>query len=154
MRWPWRHRNVRRGPGKPGSGRGALAALAMAFLLSACAATPQSNAPGTRSGVQVAGFLIRNALVYTVHDVMVEVPATGGFAGCGQIMPRTECRSAIAAVDYRQHEIVVSWREHGEAQATDPFIVELPTGLGPEDTVWLEVVIYAPGLAGARFVQP
>ena len=56
-------------------------------------------------------------------------------------------------MDYRRNPILVTWREHGEAQATDEFTVDLPAGAGRDDSFWLEVVIYAPGLAGARFVQ-
>ena len=104
--------------------------------------------------VDIGGFVIRNALVYTVTDVMVEAPTTGRFAGCGNILPRSECRSAFEAIDYRQNEVLVSWKERGEPHSTDPFLLEPPDGMKVDGIVWLEVLIYAPGLAGARLVQP
>lgn len=104
--------------------------------------------------MDIGGFIIRNALVYPVTDVMVEAPATGRFAGCGNIPPRSECRSAFEAIDYRKNEVLVSWKERGEPQSTDPFVLDPPADLQAGGSVWLEVVIYAPGLAGARLVQP
>ena len=102
----------------------------------------------------MGGFVIRNALVYPVTDVLVEAPVTGNFAGCGNILPRSECRSAFEGIDYRENEVVVSWRERGEPRSMEPFLLELPAEVRAGDTLWLEVVIYAPGLAGARLVQP
>ena len=131
------------------------AAVAMlSCVLAACAAQQPETAQSDDTGIDVEGIIIRNALAYTVKDVMVEVPATGGFAGCGNILPRSECRTSFQAVDYRQNALLVSWSEHGEARGTDEFEVTLPEGVGPGDTVWLEVIIYAPGLAGARLIQP
>jgi hypothetical protein len=114
-----------------------------------------SREPETRlPELELSGFVIRNALVYPVTDVLVEAPATGRFAGCGNILPRSECRNAFEAIDYRKNEVVVSWKEHGEVQSTDPFMLDAPAEVQAGDTLWLEVVIYAPGLAGARLIQP
>lgn len=132
----------------------AYLALLLASLLAACAAaSPGGMEPG-HPAVEIGGFVIRNALVHVVTDVRVEVPSTGRFAGCGNILPRSECRSEVQAIDYRENELVVSWNERGEAQSTEPFLLDLPADLKPGEPAWLEVVIYAPGLAGARLVQP
>ena len=130
-----------------------MVAILLPILVSCSAATskePENRLPE----LELGGFVIRNALVYPVTDVLIEAPATGRFAGCGNILPRSECRNAFEAIDYRENEVVVSWKEHGEAQSTDPFRLEPPAGVQAGDTLWLEVVIYAPGLAGARFAQP
>lgn len=126
----------------------------LSFTLLACASKPAETEQAIETGIEVEGIIIRNALTYTVKDVMVEVPATGGFAGCGNILPRSECRTSFQAVDYRQNALRVTWSERGEARGTDEFKVELPPWAKPGDTVWLEVIIYAPGLAGARLIQP
>ena len=123
-------------------------------LLVSCSAAA-SKEPETRlPELELSGFVIRNALVSPVTDVLVEAPATGRFAGCGNILPRSECRNAFEAIDYRKNEVVVSWKEHGEVQSTDPFMLDAPAEVQAGDTLWLEVVIYAPGLAGARLIQP
>ena len=103
--------------------------------------------------MDIAGIVFQNALSYTVTDVTVQVPATGGFASCGNILPRSECSTSFPSVDYRRNPILVTWRERGEAKGTDEFTVELPVDAGRGDALWLEVVIYAPGLAGARLLQ-
>lgn len=136
--------------------RGFLAAVlapALVFL-AACSANGEKtpDLPGT--GILVEGIIIQNALNYAVKDVMVLVPATGGFAGCGNIIPRSECRTSFPSVDYRRNALKVTWTEHGEPKGTDEFVVEPPPGVASGDSVWLEVVVYSPGLAGARLVQP
>ena len=130
-----------------------LVAILLPILVSCSAATNKESEPSLPE-LELGGFIIRNALVYPVTDVLVEAPATGRFAGCGNLLPRSECRNAFEAIDYRENEVVVSWKEHGEAQSTDPFRLDPPAGAQAGDTLWLEVVIYAPGLAGARLVQP
>lgn len=135
------------------SPKGFLTAL-LSISLAACAVTDGKQPDSDLPALEIDGFIIRNALVYPVTDVMVEAPATGRFAGCGNIPPRSECRSAFEAIDYRKNEVVVSWKERGEPQSTDPFVLDPPAELQPGGSVWLEVVIYAPGLAGARLVQP
>ena len=132
----------------------AVIAPAALSLLAACASTGTAPSQEKFTGVDVGGIIIQNGLTHTVMDVMVVVPATGRFAGCGNILPRTVCKTAFPAVDYSSNAIQVTWKEHGETQGTDEFIVDMPPRFGPGDEVWLEVVIYSPGLAGARFVQP
>ena len=131
----------------------AVMALALC-LLSACAASGPDKAEAPDTGIRVEGFIIRNDLNYTVNDVLVEAPASGRFAGCGNIMPRSDCRTSFQALDYEENPIVVSWKEHGNPMAMDEFQIELPEDAARGDSYWLEVVIYAPGLAGARFTQP
>lgn len=123
-------------------------------LLSACqsapAGAPQSPAPQA----VISGVSIRNELPYQVTDVMIEVPATGGFAGCGTILPRTECSNRFQHVDYRANQVVIRWREHGQPQQTEPFVIALPAGSSAGDAFHVEVVIFGPGQAGARLAQP
>lgn len=102
----------------------------------------------------IGGMVIRNELAYPVTDVMIDVPATGAFAGCGNILPRSGCSNAFPGVDYQRNAVVISWKEYGEPQSTEPFVVEVPAGLRPGEPADVEVVIFAPGQAGARLVQP
>ena len=126
----------------------------LACLLAACASTGGKPEQTQVSGIHVAGIIIRNELLYPVTDVMVEVPATGAFAGCGNIFPGTGCRTSFPARDYSGNPVLVSWKEHGNPHQTDAFVVDLPAEVQPGDVVWLEVVVFSPGQAGARLVQP
>jgi len=123
-------------------------------LLSGCAPGLTTETAPDGTGVFVEGVVIRNELAYPVTDVMIEVPATGRFAGCGNILPRSQCSNAFQQLDYRQNALVVSWKEHGEPHATGPFVVALPGGVQAGDTLVLEVIVFAPGEAGARLVPP
>ena len=131
-----------------------FAGLLMAGTLAGCASGGDAPPEPGSSGINVEGIIIRNSLPYVVTDVMVEVPATGGFAGCGNIIQRTECRTSFPARDYKRNPILVSWKERGSPHQTDEFVVDLPAGAQPGDVVWLEVIVFAPGQAGARLVQP
>lgn len=132
-------------------GAAALARCGLCLtLLSACATGPTREPQPAIPGIQVEGFVIRNELPYTLNNLMIEVPATGAFAGCGTIPPRSECSNTFEHVDYRGHAAVISWTEHGEPQTTDEFVVDLPDGVMPGDVFVLEIVVFAPGRAGAR----
>lgn len=126
----------------------------LAGLLAGCSSVETGPARGNAQGIHIEGIVIQNGLYYPVTDVMVEVPATGAFAGCGNIIQRTECRTSFPARDYSGNPVVVSWKEHGNPHQTDPFVVELPESSVPGDVFWLEVVVFSAGQAGARLVQP
>ena len=123
-------------------------------LVAGCSPVATEPAEGTAGAIHVEGIIIQNGLYYPVTDVMVEVPATGGFAGCGNIIQRTGCKTSFPARDYRGNPVVVSWKEHGTPHQTDPFVVKLPDNAVPGDVFWLEVVVFSAGQAGARLVQP
>jgi len=130
---------------------GRFVLLLLSGSLAACAAGPQK-----RDAViaEIDGIVIRNDLAYPVHDVMAEVPATGGFAGCGMILRRSQCTIAFPAAAYRRNPLIVRWVEYGESHATEDILLEPPTDAGNPAGWWLEVVIFAPGQAGARLVSP
>ena len=102
---------------------------------------------------QIDGIVIRNQLAFPVHDVMVEVPATGGFAGCGMILRRSQCSTSFPSADYRGEAIVVRWTEYGEAMDSGEVVPERPGGQDPAPGAWVEVVIFARGQAGVRLVS-
>jgi len=124
-----------------------------AVLLQACAATSGAQAPVESTGVVIEGMVIRNELQFPVTDVMINVPATGAFAGCGNIMQRSECRTSFEAVDYAGNALVVSWKEYGKPHDTGEFVVKLPKEFDAGKPAWLEVVIFAMGQAGAKLTQ-
>lgn len=132
---------------------GVAACVVICLLAAGCSSTASVRVEAAPP-VNVAGTIIRNALAYVVTDVVVKVPATGRFVGCGNVLPRTECRTSFPAIEYQGNALVVAWQERGVSQSTDEFIVELPPSAQPGDSFWLEVVIYSTGLAGARLVQP
>ena len=122
-------------------------------LLSACASTGAQPEQATDFGIKIEGMIIQNQLVYPVTDVMVEVPSTGGFAGCGNILPRTRCSTSFPAADYRGNAVLVRWAEYGEAHSTDEFVIKVPKDMAPGSIAWLEVIVFARGQAGARLIS-
>lgn len=129
-----------------------MAGLAAA-LLPGCAVPRSGVGKPVGPVLAIDGIVIRNELVYPVTDVMIEVPATGAFAGCGNVLPRTACANAFPGVDYRSNAVLVRWREHGIAHSTGEFVIEIPDTLRPGEGAVVEVVIFAPGEAGARLIQ-
>lgn len=127
--------------------------LTIALLAAGCSAVPESPVDIEDSGIDIAGIIIRNQLAYTVTDVMVEAPVSGAFAGCGNILPRSQCSTSIPAADYRRNPIVISWKEYGQPHRTDEFIVKVPDGMLPGAEAWLKVLVFAPGQAGATLVN-
>jgi hypothetical protein len=128
-----------------------LGAFLLLTLQSCVVASVQD--PVSPIGVSIAGMVIRNELLYPVTDVMINVPATGAFAGCGNIMPRSECRTSFETVDYSGNPMVVSWKEYGQPQTTGDFVVEPGEGIHSFGPAWLEVTIFAAGQAGAKFIR-
>jgi hypothetical protein len=57
-------------------------------------------------------------------------------------------------VDYRSTAVVIRWKERGAAHSTGEFVIKIPADLQPGRPAVVEVVITAPGEAGARLVQP
>lgn len=140
------------------SSRGRLRSFIALFLLSlaglqACAPVSESSKPGEISAIMIEGMVIRNELSFPVTEVMIDVPATGVFAGCGNILPGSECRTSFEAVDYAANAVVVSWKEHGQSHQTGEFVIEIPADLDPGKVAWVEVIIFAMGQAGARLIQ-
>lgn len=123
------------------------------LVLPSCVSSPEQPKQPEPTGIVIDGIRIQNGLRYTVTDVMILVPATHGFAGCGNILPRTACSNTFPDVQYRENAVVISWKEHGEPQQTDEFIVEARSDLRPNVSTWMEVTIFAPGQAGARLIQ-
>lgn len=130
-----------------------LTALAATLMVCACSSSPPRDAPPVGS-IDIQGIVIWNQLAYVVRDVMVEVPATGRFAGCGNILPRTRCQTSFPSQRYAGNEILLTWAERGEPRSTEPFTVEPPPGAPVGAAFWLVVEVFAPGQAGARLVQP
>jgi hypothetical protein len=136
------------------SGLMTVAGLGAAAMLQGCAAATAGGSDVSQPGVIIDGIVIRNELAYPVTDVMIEVPATGAFAGCGNLLPRTACSNAFAGVDYRSNAVVIRWKERGAEHSTGEFVIEIPADLRSGRPAVIEVVIFGPGEAGARLVQP
>lgn len=127
--------------------------LCAAALLQGCATAMQVGDDARQPAVLITGIEIRNDLAYPVTDVLIEVPATGAFAGCGNLLPRTACSNAFEGVDYRSNAVVIHWRERGQDYSTGEFVIEIPADMQPDRPAVVEVLIFAPGEAGARLVQ-
>lgn len=125
---------------------GVLAVVVL--LMAACA--PLRDVATQAAVAEIDGIVIRNELAYPVHDVMIEVPATGGYAGCGMILRRSRCSTTFSSTAYRREALAIRWTEYGEAHVIDDVVLDPPAGAS---RVWLEVTIFARGQAGARLVS-
>ena len=123
------------------------------LALLGCASSVKIESRDAGDAVVISGIAIRNQLPYTVTDVMIEVPETGNFAGCGTILPGAVCRNRFQQLDYRDNAVVIRWREHGEAQQTDEFRIQLPEHARAGAEYLIEVIVFAPAQAGARLVE-
>lgn len=123
-------------------------------LLQGCSSVRTNDLPGEESGISIDGIIISNRLLYPITDVMITVPATGGFAGCGNILGRSDCRTTFPAAAYRKNAIQVSWKEYGEPHQTAEFVVSVPEDMVKGSDAWLEVIVFASGQAGAKLISP
>ena len=130
-----------------------LAILISMALSTSCTTNSGGREKAEPTGVVVEGIIIRNELAFPVTDVMINVPATGAFAGCGNIMARSACRTTFEAVDYYAHKMVISWKEYGQSHQTGEFVMKQQDDLDPGRPAWVEVSIFAMGQAGARLIQ-
>ena len=124
-----------------------------AILVQGCASAPPDARQSSVQSIVISGVVIRNELPYPVTDVMIEVPATGGFAGCGTILPRTACSNAFQNVDYRANAALIRWKEHGQPQQSEEFTMQAPDSALPGSEFVVEVIVFAPGQAGARLAE-
>lgn len=127
----------------------------LAVTVAACAcANIQVKTPETLpSGMEIEAIVIRNELPYGVTDVQILAVNTGRFAGCGNLMAGTACRTDFETTALYAGKAVVTWKERGEPQTTGEFVIEAPDRVDPSRPAWLEVIIFAPGDAGARIEQ-
>jgi len=129
-----------------------LAVFCGALLVSACSA-PSGRPGGSAPALAIDGIRIINKLDMTVTDVQILVAATGDFVGCGAILRNTACSTSFPGRQYERKPVQVTWKEQGQAHATPNFVIEPPANLDFTRPVWIEVVIFAPGQAGAKLVQ-
>ena len=132
--------------------RSAGLATLLVLLVGACASQQHVNEEEQEAGIVVDGIVIRNELAFPVTDVLLEVPATGAFAGCGNILPRSECSTSFEAVDYRANPMRISWKEYGQAHKTDDFVLRPPADLDRSRSARIEIRIFAMGQAGAALI--
>jgi len=125
---------------------------AAVLVLTACAPL-RDRVRDTVPVAEIDGIVIKNELAYPVHDVMIEVPATGGFAGCGMVLARATCSTSFPAAAYRREALAIRWTEYGEPHAIEDVVLDPPKGVGGTPVARLEVVIFAAGQAGARLVS-
>jgi len=124
----------------------------LAWLPAACATTAQK--PGAVvPGIEIDGVEISNQLGYQVTDVQILVPRTGAFVGCGTVLGGTSCSTSFPGQAYQQNAVQVSWKERGQPHTTGDFTITLPDNRESSDRFWVQVVIFAPGQAGAKLVK-
>ncbi|MEJ8569465.1 hypothetical protein [Elongatibacter sediminis] len=125
----------------------------MACALAGCATAPDPVPEKPPVRFEIAGVDIRNELDYPVTDVQVLVHATGGLVSCGTVFPDSSCATSFPLREYRGDAISVSWEERGEPRSIEDFELEPPRGLDTRKPVWVQIVVYSPGNAGARVLS-
>jgi hypothetical protein len=125
----------------------------VSLLLVACAAAPQKQAGQAGPALEIEGIEIRNELAHGVSDVTILIPQTGDFVSCGNIIQATSCSTTFPGRSYQGHKVQITWKEQGVPHSTDEFAIKPPELLKSGLPIWIEVVIFAPGQAGARMVQ-
>jgi hypothetical protein len=122
-------------------------------VLQGCSSVPVEAQEAEPPGLSIDGMVIRNELPFPVTDVLIDVPATGAFAGCGNILPGSDCRTSFESRDYGRQALIIRWKEYGESHQTGEFVIDVPDELDRTRPAWLEVVIFAQGQAGASLIQ-
>ena len=126
-------------------------ALSLFLLaLSGCSASAQSQKRDV-AALEIDGIRIVNELDIDVTNVRILVPATGDFVSCGNILAKTSCSSSFPGRAYQGNAVQISWKESGRPHSTPEFRLEPPASPGKASSTWIEVVIFLPGQAGARF---
>jgi hypothetical protein len=114
--------------------------------------SPGSN-PRNTSSVEIGGVRIFNQLELGVKDAQILVLQTGGFVSCGNILPATSCSTTFPGREYAGGSMRITWTEQGLPQATADFTLKTEAFADVSKALWIEVVIFAPGQAGARLVR-
>lgn len=130
--------------------RNVLLILALCSL-AACSSVPESAPKPV--GVEVDAVTIINQLAISITDVQVLAPVSGNFVSCGNIIGRSACSTGFPNNYYSSNPVIVSWKEQGQPQSTDEFVVKIGSDIDINRPAQLEVFIFSPGQAGAKLVQ-
>ena len=90
---------------------------------------------------------------YSITDVQILVVDTGEFVGCGAILARTSCSTTFPLRTYRGNSVLLTWQEQQSPHSTDTFTISVPDHIDRTRSAWMEMVVFAPGQAGAKLVQ-
>lgn len=117
-----------------------------------CSTQPKQS--GTKKpGIAIDGVEIINKLSFSVTDVQILVALSGDFVSCGTILRKTSCSTSFPGREYQGSPVEVTWKEQGQANTTGNFVIDPPASADSGHPWWIEVVIFAPGQAGAKLVQ-
>jgi len=104
--------------------------------------------------VEIGGVRIANQMRQGVTDAQILVLQSGNFVSCGNIFPGTTCSTSFPDRVYEGGPLRITWKERGLAKATPDFALKTAGFVGLGKSLWIEVVIFAPGQAGAKLVLP
>lgn len=91
---------------KPKTQRSLLAIFI--FIAAGCAGAPPTEP------VRVGGLVFHNNTLQPLEDVRLQVPKTGGFISCNQILQGRQCATTFPSRLYRGTPVIISWRQGGE----------------------------------------
>ena len=123
--------------------------VAATCLLTACSA---SGPLAPKPLLQIDGLSFLNQSRQPVTAIRLLVPATNNFVSCGFISPGGHCASSFPEVDYTGNPFVVEWTQGGADWSTGEITLQPGETLIQAGVARVQVVVMAPGSAGARFV--
>jgi len=130
-----------------------LAGLAIWAMLGAACATSAPVRTPHGPAVEIDGVKISNQLRSVVTDVELLALASGDFVSCGTILPDTSCSTSFPGKGYSGGKMRISWKEQGVPKSTGDFVLDTGKFRDRPHALWVEVIVFAPGQAGARLVQ-
>jgi hypothetical protein len=133
--------------------RSALIACLCTCLLAACAASGKVPEEGV-GPVEISGVRIANELKYGVTDAQILILKSGNFVSCGNILSGTTCFTSFPGRVYEGGKLRITWKERGVAKVTPDFALKTEAFSGMGKALWVDVLIFAPGEAGAKLILP
>jgi len=131
----------------------ALASLVIWTLLAAACTTTAPVRTPHGPAVEIDGVKISNRLRSMVTDVELLALSSGDFVSCGSILPDTSCSTSFPGKSYSGGKMRISWKEQGVPKSTGDFVLDTGQFRDRPQALWVEVIVFAPGQAGARLVQ-
>ena len=119
------------------------------LFLSACSTSGSLGG----SALQIDGMRIENQTNMHISAVRLLVPATGGFVSCGNIAQHSMCSTTFPETTYTGNPIEITWSQGDQIYSTGRFTLTLPADLKKNIPAMVQVVIAAPGSAGALLIQ-
>jgi len=114
------------------------------FILGGCAVPPPVEP------VRVGGLVLYNDTRYTLQDVRLQVPKTGGFISCGLILPGKQCATTFPSRHYRGAPVVITWLQAGQQLSSGKIRIQSRKKPVTGKVATVYATVYSDGTVEAR----